>query len=137
MLKVFVYGTLQPGEANFPRYCAPYHPHIEKAFIPGKLYQLPVGYPALTPEPGWVEGCLLRFRDPKVLERLDVLEDYQPGRSPSLNEYQRRQAPVYTETKTLLTEAWVYGMTPEKVAQLGGTPFSGSRWTANQNFSNF
>ncbi|ANV83467.1 hypothetical protein AWQ21_03170 [Picosynechococcus sp. PCC 7003] len=132
MLKVFVYGTLQPGEVNFPRYCAPHHPHIEKALIPGKLYQLPVGYPALTPEPGWVEGYLLRFTDPGVLVNLDVLEDYQPERSPSLNEYQRLQAPVYTETKTILTEAWVYVMTPEKVTQLGGTPFSGSHWTGRQ-----
>lgn len=132
MLKVFVYGTLQPGEVNFPRYCAPHHPHIEKALIPGKLYQLPVGYPALTPEPGWVEGYLLQFADPGVLVNLDVLEDYQPGRSPSLNEYQRLQAPVYTETKTILTEAWVYVMTLEKVTQLGGTPFSGSHWTGRQ-----
>ncbi|WP_024544981.1 gamma-glutamylcyclotransferase [Picosynechococcus sp. NKBG15041c] len=128
MLKVFVYGTLQPGEVNFPRYCQSHGPQVTPALIPGQLYHLPVGYPALVPGSGWVEGCLLSFADGAVLEKLDELEDYQPGRSPAENEYQRVKALIYADPQTILTEAWVYVMTPQKIAQLGGVPFVGSRW---------
>lgn len=131
MLKIFVYGTLQPGEANFPHYCQPHSPQIETAFIPGKLYHLPVGYPALTLGAGWVEGCLLSFEDPEVLKKLDELENYQPGRSPNENEYQRIKALVYANPETILAEAWVYVMTSTKIAQLGGVPFPSSRWTGH------
>ncbi|MBV5257570.1 gamma-glutamylcyclotransferase [Synechococcus moorigangaii CMS01] len=129
MLKVFVYGTLQPGEANFPYYCQLHNPHIEPALILGKLYHLPMGYPALVQGSGWVEGCLLSFVDGAVLEKLDELEDYQPGRSPDENEYQRVKRPIYSDPKTILTEAWVYVMTPDKITQLGGIPLRKSRWT--------
>lgn len=130
MLKIFVYGTLKPNEANFQRFCQPYVQDLQPALAEGKLYHLTRrGYPAMTLETGWVEGCLMIFADHRILQTLDELEDYQIGRSPELNEYQRQKRPIYSPSKTLLTEAWTYIMLPEAVTNLGGIPLQQSSWT--------
>lgn len=45
-LRVFVYGTLRPGEANYARYCA--GSRSQAARVRGRLYVLQVGYPQLV-----------------------------------------------------------------------------------------
>lgn len=76
MLKVFVYGTLKPGERNYPLYCTQAI-EIIAAIAYGKLYDLPMGYPAaIFPESDLVWGYVLTFGDTTVLQTLDELENY-------------------------------------------------------------
>lgn len=44
---LFVYGTLKRGERNFSLYCKGAR-NIQNAALPGKLYHLLAGYPALV-----------------------------------------------------------------------------------------
>ena len=48
LLRVFVYGTLKPGEANYEFYCGSEVVETKKAWTRGELYTLPQGYPAMT-----------------------------------------------------------------------------------------
>ena len=43
LVRVFVYGTLKPGEANYKRYCAGKVVDVKTAFVQGKLFALPMG----------------------------------------------------------------------------------------------
>jgi gamma-glutamylcyclotransferase (GGCT)/AIG2-like uncharacterized protein YtfP len=78
-MKLFVYGTLKPGESNHDRYCQSVT-HIEMAIVYGALYALPMGYPALTIGESFVQGSLLTFASSQILTELDELEEYQPDR---------------------------------------------------------
>jgi gamma-glutamylcyclotransferase (GGCT)/AIG2-like uncharacterized protein YtfP len=129
LLKVFVYGTLKPGESNYPFYCEGKVIEEIKAYIQGQLYNLPVGYPAMIKGNNLIEGYLLTFADPNVLTELDVLESYDPKRSPSENEYYRQIVPIYDQSGNSLGEAWAYFMTLEKVTELGGTLYHHHSWT--------
>ena len=75
-IQVFVYGTLKPGEVNYQFYCAEYVVQFFPAVAKGLLYKLPVGYPAMTKGNSNVYGFVLSFQSPKVLSKLDKLEDY-------------------------------------------------------------
>jgi len=124
---VFVYGTLKPGQRWFGQYCAPYVIARRQAIAPGRLYHLPLGYPAMTLEPGWVRGVLLTFETTAVLAALDQLEDYYPDR-PEASEYQRIRHPVYSPQQIDLGIAWVYVMAPARVKTLGGQWVPGGDW---------
>ncbi|MBD2327448.1 gamma-glutamylcyclotransferase [Alkalinema sp. FACHB-956] len=50
-INVFVYGTLKPGHAAYDRFCAGKTIAEVAAIVPGRLYHLPLGYPAMTLEP--------------------------------------------------------------------------------------
>jgi len=67
LVRVFVYGTLKPGEANYKRYCANKVVDVKKAFAQGKLFALPMGYPAMTLGDSQVYGYLLSFSNPRIL----------------------------------------------------------------------
>ena len=57
MLKVFVYGTLKPGQVNFARYCGGDRMLATlPAQVHGKLFELSLGYPAMTLGDTWVKG---------------------------------------------------------------------------------
>ncbi|MGF1459553.1 MAG: gamma-glutamylcyclotransferase [Leptolyngbyaceae cyanobacterium] len=58
MLKIFVYGTLKPSEVAFARYCQPWVIESQMAYVKGRLFHLPQGYPALTEGDRWVQGAL-------------------------------------------------------------------------------
>jgi gamma-glutamylcyclotransferase (GGCT)/AIG2-like uncharacterized protein YtfP len=124
MLKVFVYGTLKPGERNYQRYCGDRVITQVPAIVPGKLFALPFGYPALLWErnlanldddisptqdfqnqapdqnnwaqDNWVQGYLLTFANNTELAKLDALESYRLDRPPSVNEYQRLEMEVFS-----------------------------------------
>ncbi len=52
MISIFVYGTLKQGYCNHDRYCKT-AVSIEPAWVWGRLYALPAGYPGLeVPETG-------------------------------------------------------------------------------------
>lgn len=54
LLHLFVYGTLKRGFSNYPEFCARAR-DIEPAFVWGRLYHLPAGYPGLV----LAEGLIL------------------------------------------------------------------------------
>ncbi|MEH2155661.1 gamma-glutamylcyclotransferase family protein [Nostoc sp.] len=120
LARVFVYGTLKPGEANYKRYCTDKVVDVKRAFVQGKLFALPMDYPAMTLGDSQVYGYLLSFSNPKILNELDVLEDYQPNRQMPENLYNRQIIEVYEPQSLSYSWAWVYLMTLQQVDQLGG-----------------
>jgi gamma-glutamylcyclotransferase (GGCT)/AIG2-like uncharacterized protein YtfP len=131
-LQVFVYGTLKPGECNYQRYCAGFVVGAQPAVARGLLFALPVGYPAMTPGEGSVHGVLLSFASPAILRHLDELEDYDPDRPTSQNEYDRQQIEVFNPALQSLGLVWAYLMTPEKVRRIGGVPIRAGVWSAGR-----
>ena len=127
-LNVFVYGTLKPGEANFAYYCGGIQKQIS-AYTWGNLYALPVGYPAMTEGKNKVRGILLTFIDPNILNSLDRLEGYQPGRDSSLNEYYRQLVDIYSLDDRFLGKAWAYFMTVNRVERYQGIIMTSGWWT--------
>ena len=128
---VFVYGTLKPGEKNYLNYCAGKTIKETKAYVRGQLYHLSLGYPAITKGDKKIEGYLLTFADRSILTSLDELEDYQPKRSPDLNEYYRQQVSIYDLADGFLAEAWVYLMNIEKIKLLKGILVNSECWSSN------
>jgi gamma-glutamylcyclotransferase (GGCT)/AIG2-like uncharacterized protein YtfP len=128
MLRVFVYGTLKPGQSNYIRYCGDRVLHSQAAQVKGKLFDLPFGYPAMTPGEDWVKGYLLCFQDSTILQELDELEDYSCDRDPIENEYERRWIEVFDLQFSSLGSAWAYFMEPEKISNFGGVGLPQGHW---------
>ena len=131
MLNVFVYGTLKPGEANYQHYCQGKVESHFAAYTWGNLYDLPVGYPAMTAGKNKVRGYLLVFDDLSVLDDLDRLEGYQEPES-SLNLYNRKLATVYSLENEFLATAYAYFMTQSQVNKCGGTLVESGLWLARK-----
>jgi gamma-glutamylcyclotransferase (GGCT)/AIG2-like uncharacterized protein YtfP len=138
VLKVFVYGTLKPGEENYSNYCAGKVVETLPAFAIGKLFALPQGYPAMTLGDSAVYGYLLSFGDDGVLNHLDELEDYRPSRQKSKNLYNRQMIEIFDlkgngitlpQHRNSLGLAWAYLMEASLVDQLGGTPQDDGWWS--------
>ncbi|MEA5451126.1 gamma-glutamylcyclotransferase family protein [Leptolyngbya sp. CCNP1308] len=125
---LFVYGTLKPGERAFTSLCEPFAIAAQPAQTLGRLYHLPLGYPAMTPEPGWVQGFLLTLSNADALTAIDAFEEYYPDR-PESSEYQRSLQMVYDLSQRSLEIAWVYTMSPEQVDGLGGLWLPNGYWT--------
>ncbi len=128
-VRVFVYGTLKPGEANYKKYCAGKLVNAQRAMALGKLFALPVGYPAMTLGDTFVQGYLLSFADSENLTELDQLEDYQTTRQKSENLYNREQIEIFNLDWLSLGQAWVYLMTLDRVHQLVGVPQLDGWWS--------
>ncbi|MEA5533026.1 gamma-glutamylcyclotransferase family protein [Crocosphaera sp. XPORK-15E] len=133
MLKVFVYGTLKPGERNYSIYCKGQVIKTCRAYTYGYLYQLNLGYPAMTVGDNKVKGYLLTFAEETALENLDELEDYHPQRSPQDNQYLRQKLAIYNVTGEPLGEAWSYLMTPDNIQKFRGTFLKSGWWTDKEN----
>jgi gamma-glutamylcyclotransferase (GGCT)/AIG2-like uncharacterized protein YtfP len=116
---VFAYGTLKPGERAFDQLCHPFVIATQAAQAKGRLYHLPLGYPAMTLESGWVQGVLLTFSSAECLHPIDAFEEYYPER-PHASEYQRTFHPIYDVNQQFLVSAWVYTMERERVLALQG-----------------
>jgi gamma-glutamylcyclotransferase (GGCT)/AIG2-like uncharacterized protein YtfP len=128
MIKVFVYGTLKPGEINFQRYCQGKIIESQAAIAQGQLYRLPFGYPAMTFGKGWVGGFILSFRDLDLLNCLDELEGYDSHRPAEQNEYQRCQIEAFSPEKQPMGLAWGYIMTLEQILAYGGVLLPDGLW---------
>ena len=88
MTHLFVYGTLMRGYGNH-RIVEPYVVSCRRAYLRGRLYHLPAGYPMLFPGDDVVEGELLELRNPEeALRHTDQLEGYD-GERQSGNLYDR------------------------------------------------
>jgi gamma-glutamylcyclotransferase (GGCT)/AIG2-like uncharacterized protein YtfP len=128
-MKVFVYGTLKPGESNYPAYCGDRVISAIEAYTWGQLYHLSRrGYPAMTAGNCKVRGFLLTFVDEFALAALDELEDFNVLRSPDENEYNRQTIPVFDFKDRWLAEAWGYVMSGERVQELGGILIPSGWW---------
>ncbi|WP_017655499.1 gamma-glutamylcyclotransferase family protein [Fortiea contorta] len=130
LVRVFVYGTLKPGEINYQKYCADKVVRAERATTRGQLFALPLGYPAMTPGESLVQGYLLSFANSSILLELDELEDYQPQRQVSQNLYTRQEVEVFNLLGITLAWAWVYLMTPDRVSRIGGIRQSDGWWSS-------
>lgn len=136
MIKVFVYGTLKPGEVNYQKYCASSVVDANQAIALGQLFALPAGYPAMTSGDSPVGGYLLSFTNPEVLSALDQLEDYHPQSRASKNLYYRHQIETYDLHGQFVDLAWVYLMTPELVFHLGGVHLPDGWWSSTEIVNN-
>lgn len=128
-IRIFVYGTLKPGEANYQRYCAAKVLETKRAIAFGQLYALPFGYPAMTPGNSLVHGFLLSFRNSAILRQLDWLEGYDSQRLETANEYNRRLIKTYDLHQTPLGLAWVYVMLPKQVHACSGVLLPQGWWS--------
>lgn len=128
-LRVFVYGTLKPGECNYSTYCAENVTHVEAAIALGHLFDLPLGYPAATTGDRPIYGYLLSFANSSVLQALDALEDYNARRPENCNEYIRRQTEVFDLDQRSLGFAWIYSMRLPLITQMGGVLLPDGNWT--------
>lgn len=133
---VFVYGTLKPGEINYPFYCEAKVVSQLAVYTRGELYALPVGYPAMTLGSHNVYGFCLEFNDSSILHDLDRLEDYEEHRSANLNEYYRALVPIYCLGDRLIGRAWAYYMNPERVVWRGGVKVTSGCWSSRNSFPN-
>lgn len=125
---LFVYGTLKPGERVFADLCEPFAIAAQPAQTVGRLYHLPLGYPAMTTEPGWVQGVLLTLSSADALTAIDAFEEYYPDR-PQSSEYQRNLQVVYDQNRHPVDRAWAYTMSPEQVSRYGGLWLPHGNWT--------
>lgn len=126
---VFVYGTLKPGEVNYQHYCAGKVLEVKRAIAFGKLFALPLGYPAITKGESPVQGFLLSFPDWAILHELDVLEGFNPLAPVAQNEYHRQKIETYNLSFVPLGSAWVYLMTPEQINLLNGFLLADGWWS--------
>lgn len=109
-LPVFVYGTLRPGQKNYPGYLQGRTLRERKATVCGRLYFLDDGgYPYLTSGRGSVFGELIELfpeQYEELLREIDKLEQYDP-----LDEkhsvYLRRKTEAILEDGERVT-AWTY-----------------------------
>ncbi|MDJ0737163.1 MAG: gamma-glutamylcyclotransferase [Nostocaceae cyanobacterium] len=129
MVKVFVYGTLKPGEAYYQQYCAGKVISAKRAIAYGELFALPQGYPAMTAGNSPIHGYLLEFSDIAVLRELDELEDYSPSRQISQNLYNRQEIEIFDLEGESLGLAWIYLMTKALVTNLQGVSQTDAWWT--------
>jgi len=109
-LPVFVYGTLRPGQKNYPRYLQGRTLREYPATIHGRLYFVADGgYPYLKPGEGTVTGELLELNPAsydETLYELDLLEEYDP-QDEGHSVYLRRKSTV-TLSQGKQVAAWVY-----------------------------
>lgn len=135
-VQVFVYGTLKPGEINYQRYCAAGLVAAQRATTLGKLFALPMGYPAATQGNDCVHGYLFTFADVEILDPLDELEDYQPTRENAANLYDRQKVKVYNSQGLSLGWAWIYLMHPEKIEKFAGIYLPSGCWSGDSQAAN-
>jgi gamma-glutamylcyclotransferase (GGCT)/AIG2-like uncharacterized protein YtfP len=126
---VFVYGTLKPGEENYTHYCHGKVTQVQPAIARGDLYDLPLGYPAVTLGDGWVQGVVLSFADAGVLAELDELEDYCCDRPSEQNEYQRSLIEGFTPDHQSIGPVWIYWMPLSRIQQIGGVLLPDGLWS--------
>jgi len=108
-LPLFIYGTLQPGERNYPRFLAGRTQSEAPASVSGELWWVAEeDYPYLCRGDEEIQGYLVRIADEihsATLRAIDLLEDFHPG-NPSASLYLRKPIEVVTSMGKKL--AWTY-----------------------------
>jgi len=108
-LPLFVYGTLLPGQRNYPRYLAGTTIAEVPATVNGELWWIGAeDYPYLCPGDALVHGRLITIAPnlfPATLSRIDALEDFILD-DPTASLYLRQSVAVQSELGPQL--AWSY-----------------------------
>lgn len=126
-IRIFVYGTLKPGQANWERALSGHVRRRMAGFIRGRLFDLPTGFPAATAGDGRVHGHVLHLPT-AMLARVDEIEGFEPGRDPDRNLYQRLTVPAFTPQGAPAGKVYAYIMDGDRVDRLGGTELPGGVW---------
>jgi gamma-glutamylcyclotransferase (GGCT)/AIG2-like uncharacterized protein YtfP len=128
VIRVFVYGTLKPGEIYYQQLCDGKISDTQPAITQGDLYSLPMGYPAMTFGQQWVHGYVLTFSEPQLLAQLDELEGYHPDRPLDQNDYVRVTIEALHPHGLELGTTWAYVMNKHQCQQQQGTLIPNGRW---------
>jgi gamma-glutamylcyclotransferase (GGCT)/AIG2-like uncharacterized protein YtfP len=120
------YGTLMRGGANHVRFCAEALT-IEPAVIVGRLYHLPMGFPAMVEtDDGKVFGEAMTFPDlDATLQEIDRLEGFRPD-DPDGSLYRRVIRPVRLLRSGLTVPAYCYLW--HRPVPHGAALIPGGRW---------
>lgn len=121
---LFVYGSLREGGSRHAWLRRTHPEGLTRAWVPGRLFHLPEGFPALVPgpepvtqppNPGWVVGDFVGYEDPADLEAaladLDALEGVEEDR------FDRVLLPVLLEGGHRYL-AWTYVFHVERLPRL-------------------
>ena len=137
-VRVFVYGTLKPGEENYSRHFMDKmavntgnipENQLLPAYALGQLFDLAVGYPGMAAGSSSVYGYVLNFDEPSILSELDELEDYVPYRDPSQNLYNRYLIEVFHPQGQGIGLAWAYFMSLDRIKSLKGVLLPNGWWS--------
>lgn len=121
---LFVYGTLREGGSNHAWLQRTHPEGLTQAWVAGRLFQLPAGYPALvsgaepgTPPPGqgWVRGDFVGYEDAAELD--SALADLDPLEGVEEGLFTREILPVVLEGGHHYL-AWVYVFHVERLPRL-------------------
>ncbi|RMG16605.1 MAG: gamma-glutamylcyclotransferase [Deltaproteobacteria bacterium] len=116
--KLFVYGTLMSGNRARTAFSALFRGPGQRAWLLGRLYHLPEGYPTLVLDTGGtrVAGELLHLNEVDgALSRLDAYEGHDP---------EDRLASLYVRVVTTVnhedgeSKAWVYVCPPHLLTEV-------------------
>lgn len=121
---LFVYGSLREGGANHAWLRRTHPEGLTRAWMAGRLFHLPEGFPALVPGPepagpppgpGWVTGNFVGYEDAGDLDAaladLDALEGVEEDR------FSRELLPVILEGGHRYL-AWAYVFHVERLPRL-------------------
>jgi gamma-glutamylcyclotransferase (GGCT)/AIG2-like uncharacterized protein YtfP len=121
---LFVYGTLREGGSNHAWLLRTHPEGLTGAWVAGRLFHLPAGYPALVPVrepgipppgPGWVRGDFVGYEDEADLD--SALADLDPLEGVEEGLFTREVLPVQLEGGHCYL-AWVYVFHVERLARL-------------------
>ncbi|MEW5820517.1 MAG: gamma-glutamylcyclotransferase [Cyanobacteriota bacterium] len=132
--KIFVYGTLKPGEDNYNYHC---HNRYELQFecsVKGDIYDLSLGFPALVESDNVAKGVLFYFNDQQTIDQIDILEGYDPGISAEKNLYYKKLVEVYDSNDQVIDQAYAYFMPLNRVKELKGVKVDSGCWTGKNSF---
>ena len=126
IIHLMVYGTLLSGEGNHRRFCGDALT-IEPAVTAGRLYHLPMGFPAMVEAgDGQVFGEAMTFPGLDVaLREIDRLEGFRPG-DPDGSLYRRVVRPVRLLGSGDMVSAYCYVWNPPLPA--GSRRVPSGRW---------
>jgi gamma-glutamylcyclotransferase (GGCT)/AIG2-like uncharacterized protein YtfP len=130
MVKLFVYGTLMPGQRAYAL-CEAEVCSVSPAIAKGQLYHLPLAYPAFVPgRKGLVHGVVLSFVNSDILARLDEYEQHDPKLFADFFPRQNIAESSYSRTiiQTTQGDAWSYTMTQNQIHHLQGALIPSGQW---------
>lgn len=123
---LFVYGSLMRNEENHHFLKEMKAKFVTKGEVKGKLYDLGVGFPALTEEEGYVYGELYEI-DEASISLLDQLEGYDSEREED-SLYVRKKVVIRSFSKQNY-QAEVYYMSQKKLKEFFAVYLEGGRWS--------
>ena len=121
---LFVYGPLREGGRQHGWLQRTQPEGLTSAWVAGRLFQLPQGYPALVPgeppiahppAPGWVVGDFIGYPDPADL--VSALADLDPLMGVEEGRFTREMLPVVLQGGATYA-AWVHVFHVERLPRL-------------------